>query len=152
MNNVLKLEDLPDTAPGVMDKLPIDVLMHLQEEAERHAASAAQMLGVLHETFARRYAAGINDTGTTHLVDNGIDITVTVPKRVDWSQAELAAAVEKLRDMGEDPAEYVDTKLSVKESKYQAWPAALRDMFTPARTVKPGKPTFAFKPAKQEAA
>ena len=74
MDNVLKLEDLPDTSPGVMDKLPIDVLIHLQEEAERHAASAAQMLGVLHETFARRYAAGINDTGTTHRVDNGIDI------------------------------------------------------------------------------
>ena len=152
MENVLKLEDLPDTSPGVMDKLPVDVLVNLQAEAERHAAAAAQMLGVLHECFVRRYAAGVNDTGTTHRADGEYDITVTIPKRVDWSQPELAAAVAKLRDMGEDPTEYADTKLSVKESKYQAWPSALADLFTPARMVKAGKPTFAFKPAKKEAA
>lgn len=147
MDNQLKLEDLPDVSPGVIDKLPVEVLVNLQSEAERHAGAAAQMLGVLHEAFVRRYATGINDTGTTHRTDGAYDVTVTIPKRVDWNQVELAAAVAKLRDMGEDPAEYVDSKLSVKESKYQAWPAALTDMFTPARTVKQGKPSFAFKAA-----
>lgn len=152
MENQLKLEDLPDVSPGLIDKLPVEVLVNLQSEAERHAGAAAQMLGVLHEAFVRRYATGINDTGTTHRTDGAFDVTVTIPKRVDWNQAELAAAVAKLRDMGEDPAEYVDNKLSVKESKYQAWPSALSDLFTPARTVKQGKPSFAFAPAKREAA
>lgn len=152
MENVLKLQDLPDTSPGVMDKLPVDVLVNLQAEAERHAAAAAQMLAVLHQAFVRRYATGLNATGTNHRRDGAFDVTVNVPKKVDWDQAKLADGIAKLREMGEDPTEYVDTKLSVQERKFTAWPSALRDLFEPARTVKAGKPTFAFAQAKQEAA
>ena len=146
------LDSLTEQPPGVLDNLPIDVLANLKEQADTHLASASQMVAVLHGVFARRYAAGINGPGTTHRQDGGFDIKVTVPKRVDWDQGELASAVETIKGWGEDPAEYVDTKISVAERKYDAWPAAIRDLFEPARTVKAGKPKFDVTLAKQEAA
>jgi hypothetical protein len=46
----------------------------------------------------------------------------------------------------------VDTKISVSETKYNAWPPAVRDLFAPARTVKSGKAKFEVLAQKQEAA
>ena len=89
---------------------------------------------------------------TSHRQDGAYDIKITLPKRVDWSQPALAAAVETIKGWGEDPAEYVDTKITVSERKYDAWPSAIRDLFEPARTVKTGKPQFAVALAKREAA
>lgn len=141
----LALDDVPDTAPGILAKLPVEVLAHLHAEAEHRAASAAMMLGALHSAMCQRYdTATLNDTGTHHRHDGGFRVTINVPKRVEWDQAKLASAIDHLRGAGEDIAEYVDTKLTVQERKYQAWPSALRDLFAPARTVKTGKPTFAF--------
>lgn len=147
----LQLYDLPDTPPGVLDHLPADVLAHMQSAAEAEAARASQLLAIIHGVMTRRYAAGINSTGTHHVTDGGYDVTVTIPKRVEWDQARIVEAVERLRGMGENPAEYVETKVSVKEASYNAWPAALRDLFEPARTVKTGKPTFKLAPAKADA-
>lgn len=148
----MQLEDIKEQPPGVLDKLPIDVLASLQEQAEAHLADASQMIAVLHGVFARRYAEGLNDTGTHHRIDGDYEIKVTVPKRVDYDQAKLATAVETIRGWGENPTDYVETKLSVAESKFKAWPPAIRDFFEPARTVKPGKPKFEIAAAKREAA
>ena len=144
--------DMKEAAPAVLDALPVETLMHLQAEAEKHAASAAQILAVLHSTLTRRYAAGLNDTGTHHRTERGVEIKIEVPKNVSWDQAKISAAMETLKGWGENPADYVDIKLSVSETRFKAWPPAIRDLFAPARTVKPGKPKFAFAAAKQEAA
>ena len=50
-------------------------------------------------------------------------------------RGQLAAAGERVED-------YLDVEYSVSESRFNHWPAALRAQFEPARTVKPGKPTF----------
>jgi hypothetical protein len=65
-----------------------------------------------------------------------------LPKKVEWDQARLGAMVARIRAAGDDPTEYVETSYRVPERKYGAWPAAIRDGFEAARTVKPGKPTF----------
>lgn len=149
----ITLDELPDTSPGVLDKLPVAVLANLMEQAEAFLASATQMNAVLHGALARRYAAGLNDTGTHHRIDGDFDIKVTVPKTVAWDQKRLADAIATIRDeWGSDPAEYVDTKLSVSETRYNAWPAEIRDLFTPARTVKAGKPKFEIALRDREAA
>jgi hypothetical protein len=148
----IELYKLPETPPGVLDHLPADVLANLMAAAEQETARASQLIAILHGVMVRRYAQGINGTGTHHRPDGDYDVTITVPKRVEWEQARLASAIEVLRAQGEDPAEYVETKLSVKEGKYNAWPASLQMMFEPARTVKAGKPSFEFRTAKREAA
>lgn len=146
--------DLPDTSPAVLDALPVEVLHNLVNEAESHARQASTMLGILHGVLARRYAAGINDTGTHHRREGDYRVTITVPKNVSWDQAALGRAIETIKGWGEDPAEYVETKLTVSETRYKAWPKTIRDLFEPARTVRQGKPKIeiALAAENQEAA
>lgn len=139
----LELDDIKEQPPGVLDRLPVEVLANLQAQAEAQAADAASLLAILHGVLTRRYAEGLNDTGTHNRTDGDYTVKITVPKRVDWDQAELAKARRTLESgWGEDPDDYIDTKYSVAESKYAAWPTSLKALFTPARTVKSGKPTF----------
>lgn len=148
----MTLEDLTKQPPGVLDALPVEVLANLQTQAEAHLADASQMIAILHAVFARRYAQGLNDTGTHRRADGDYEIKVIVPKNVSWDQGKVAGAIETIKGWGEDPADYVDTKLAVSETKYNAWPPAVRDLFAAARTVKPGKPKFEIGLAKKEAA
>ena len=70
-----------------------------------------------------------------------------------WDQARLAEAVEIIRrEWNDDPAQYVRTELKVAETAYSAWPAAVRQLFEPSRTVKLGKPRYAIEPARAQAA
>lgn len=148
----MELNQIAEQPPGVLDALPLEVLANLQHHAEAHLADASQMVAILHGVFTRRYAAGLNATGTHHRTDGGYEIKVTVPKNVTWNQAAVASAIETIKSWGEDPADYVDTKLSISETKFSAWPPAIRDLFEPARTVKPGKAKFEIAQAKREAA
>lgn len=138
----MELEEIKEKPPGVLDALPVDILAALQAQAEAHLADASRMVAILHGVFSRRYAEGLNSTGTHHRADGDYDIKVVVPKRVEWNQTEIAKAVETIRSWGEDPSEYVETKITVSERAYDAWPSAIRDLFEPARTVKAGKPKF----------
>jgi hypothetical protein len=82
------------------------------------------------------------DTGTTHLTDGDLAITVEIKKSVSWDQDELAAIAQRIASNGDDPAEYIDVKYSVSERKFAAWPETLRRPFEAARTLKPAKPAF----------
>lgn len=148
----MTLEDIPTTPPARLDALPVDLLASLQAQAQSHRARASQIVAILHGVFSRRYAAGLNTTGTHRRIDGDYEIRIEVPKNVAWDQARLADAIETIRSWGEDPADYVETRLSVSETSYKAWPPAIRDLFTPARTVKPGKKKFEIALAAKEAA
>jgi len=145
-------EELGAQSPAALDALPIEALANLQAQAEAHLADASRMTAILHSVFSRRYAAGLNDTGTHRRTDRDYEIKITVPKSVAWDQDVLATAIETIKGWGENPADYVETKITVSETKFNAWPPAIRDLFAPARTVKAGKPKFEIAPAKQEAA
>lgn len=148
----MTLEDILHEPPAQLDALPVDLLASLQAQAQSHLAKASQFIAILHGVFSRRYAAGLNTTGTHRRMDGDYEIRIEVPKNVAWDQAKLAAAIETIRSWGENPTDYVETKLSVSESSYKAWPPAIRDLFTPARTVKPGKKKFEIAVAAKEAA
>ena len=62
-----------------------------------------------------------------------------ISKTVKWDQAGLKDMYEKIRQGNENPDEYIDLKLDVKESKYKAWPTPIRESFEPFRTVTPSK-------------
>lgn len=148
----MTLEDLPTQTPATLDALPVEVLARLQGQAQTRLAGASQMVAILHGVLTRRYAQGLNETGTHRRTDGDYEIRIEVPKNVSWDQDKLASAIETIRSWGENPANYVETKLSVSENSYKAWPPAIRDLFTPARTVKPGKAKFGIAPGMKEAA
>jgi len=148
----MTLEDLPEQSPAALDALPVEVLARLQAQAQTRLASASQMVAILHGVLTRRYAQGLNETGTHRRADGGYEIRIEVPKKVSWDQDKLSGVIETIRSWGENPADYVETKLSVSETSYKAWPPAIRDLFTPARTVKPGKAKFEIALGLKEAA
>ena len=104
----------------------------------------------VHAAMQRRYveqeravrAEAGKDFGTVRFNDGLVRITVDTPKRVSWDQKQLAAIAERIAASGERVQEYVDIEFSVPESRFNNWPAALREQFEPARTVKPGKSSY----------
>ena len=76
-------------------------------------------------------------------VDNDFTVIADLPKRVKWDQAKLRHAVEIIRTgWGDDPADYVKTKLEVSEAAFANWPRPVRELFIPARTVETGRPVY----------
>jgi len=90
---------------------------------------------------ARLVAEG-KDAGTARIEDGGFEVVVEVPKRVEWDQEKLAAAIERIPEGERD--QYVRIAYAVDERRYVAWPEALKAFFRDARTVKTGKPRFRF--------
>jgi uncharacterized coiled-coil protein SlyX len=130
--------------------MPPTLLAAVQAEID----VATERMKAVTERFALalevRYAAQASecrqhegkDTGTIRFEDEAVTVIAELPKRIDWNQAKLAQIAAKIASAGEDPAEFIDTKLSVSERKYGALPESWRKGFEPARTVRTGKPKF----------
>jgi len=139
-------DDLPALSAAEIAALPVELLAILQHEIDarlkRDKAAKARFDAGLAVRYAERAAeerqAAGKDTGTTRFDDGDFTIVADLPKRVDWDQDELTAMVERIRDAGDDPAQYVDIAIKVPERKYAAWPDAIRKGFEPARTVRTG--------------
>ncbi len=86
--------------------------------------------------------ANNRDFGVCHLMDGPLRITVDVPKRVAWDQAELAEIAQRIAAAGDKVGDYIDTDYSIPETRFNAWPAPLKETFAKARTVKPGKTSY----------
>jgi hypothetical protein len=94
----------------------------------------------------QRRAEEGKDTGTVRFEDNGFVVIAELPKRVKWDQDKLRHAGEVIRTgWGDDPADYIKTKLEVSETAYANWPRPVRELFTPARTVETGRPVYRIK-------
>ena len=86
---------------------------------------------------------------TVRFEDNGFIVVADLPKRVKWDQQRLKELVDLIRSgWGEDPSDYVKLKFEVSERAYESWPARLKELFTPARTVETGKPAYELIPPK----
>ena len=145
-----QLGDIPTMPIGEIAALQADLLAVLQEEAEEAAKAARSLADWLNGAIGLRYAeraaaarrADGKDAGTVRLDDGEVMVIADLPKRVDWDQVRLGQIIARIRAAGDDPDEFVETTFRVSERKYAAWPAAIREGFEAARTVRPGKPTF----------
>lgn len=73
------------------------------------------------------------------------DIKFNIPKYVSWNNDKLFDLAAEISEQGGDPLDWIDTKLSVSETKYKAMPDILKAKFEAARTVKAGKINIKFK-------
>lgn len=146
MSNTPTLDDIADMAPSEIAALPVDMLAALYGDMEDIAKKAKTAKVILTDAVVRKFQDEINgkESGVINLVDDG-DVTLKVVKKkyADWDN-DLLAGVEadiKTKWKG-DPAEYIKVKRSVAEAAYNAWPADLKSIFTPARTVKIAAPAI----------
>ena len=144
--NTPSVDDMLNMPTGDLAQMPVELLAALQGELDHASkqlkAATARFNAALEVRYATRAtdarrACG-KDTGTVRLVDGDYTVVADLPKRVDWDQEKLAQIARNIADSGEDPAEFIDTKLTVSERKYGALPEAWRKGFEPARTVKVG--------------
>lgn len=113
-------------------------------------AMVKTVLDRMHTALEQRYAewaqatrlANGRDFGVCHLNDGELRISVDLPKKVTWDQTQLAAIAARIAAAGDRVQDYVDVDYSVSESRFNNWPAALKEQFAAARTVKPGKPSY----------
>ena len=95
--------------------------------------------------IATNHRTALNkETGTIDFTIDGVKVKHDVPKRVEWDQNQLAGIRERIIAGNADPGEYMATVYKVKETNYKAWPSFIKDIFTPARTVKYGTPRITF--------
>ena len=148
--NHITLADIHRMPVGQIAALPADQLALLKGAADEQLTQAKSVADWLDGAISLKYAdraqdtrqeAG-KDTGTIRFEDDGVTVIAELPKRIDWDQALLAQIAENIASAGEDPAEFIETKLSVSERKYGALPESWRKGFEPARTVRTGKPKF----------
>ncbi len=152
----LRTDMLDRMEVGDIADLPPDVLNDLHWLVGDELVKARSRENKLHQAFEARYSAKAGealladgrDTGTVHLADGAFDVTVTRPKKVEWSQSELRAALDALPPV--DAAHYATLKISIDERKFAAAPPAVQAVFAKARTVKTGKATYAL--SRREAA
>ena len=142
---------------GELAVLPAATLVSLRTEVEKIVEEASRLDSKLDAALDYRYgprarqlrAAEAKDTGTVRFEDNGFIIVAELPKRVRWNQQRLKELVELIRSgWGEDPADYVKVRYEVSERAYKSWPARLKELFSPARTVETGKPSYELIPPK----
>lgn len=150
ISNHITLADIHRMPVGQIAALPADQLALLKGAAEEQLTQAKSVADWLDGAISLKYAdraqdtrqeAG-KDTGTIRFEDDGVTVIAELPKRIDWDQALLAQIAKSIAAAGEDPAEFIETKLSVSERKYGALPESWRKGFEPARTVRTGKPKF----------
>lgn len=153
--NTPSVDDMLNMPTGDLAQMPVELLAALQGELDHASkqlkAATARFSAALEVRYATRAAearrACGKDTGTVRLADGNYTVVADLPKRVDWNQEKLAQIARNIADSGEDPAEFIDTKLSVSERQYGALPGAWRDGFAPARTVKVGALKVTLEPA-----
>ena len=152
--NTPSVDDMLNMPTGDLAQMPVELLAALQSELDHASkqlkAATARFSAALEVRYAARAAearrACGKDTGTVRLVDGDYTVVADLPKRVDWDQEKLAHIAANIAESGEDPAEFIDTRLTVSERKYGALPEPWRKGFEPARTVKPGALKITLEP------
>lgn len=145
--NTPSVDDMLNMSTGDLAQMPVELLAAVQGELDyankQLKAATARFSAALEVRYATRAAearrACGKETGTVRLSDGDYTVVADLPKRVDWDQGLLAQYAHSLAEQGEDPAEFIDTKLSMPERTFTALPEAWRKGFEPARTVKLGK-------------
>lgn len=150
ISNHITLANIRRMPVGEIAALPADQLALLKEAADQQFILARSLSDWIDGAISLKYAdraaecrhEAAKDTGTIRFEDDGVTVIAELPKRIDWDQALLAQIAENIASADEDPAEFIETKLSVSERKYGALPESWRKGFEPARTVRTGKPKF----------
>lgn len=155
-SNRTTLAQAGDMTPKQIADLPTDMIALLLEDVSALKVEAKRLDDLFGSALAIRYAekadalrkAQGKDSGTVTIADGDFAVKADAPRKVEWNQSLLRAAMETVKGWGEDPAQYLTSVLSVPESRYSAWPDSIRKVFEPARTVSTGKASFKLEKAK----
>ena len=148
--SILSPDQILATPANVLTEQSAESLFHLKANAADFLSMAKAVAERIDLALELKYAesaqqlrlAAGKDTGVIHFDDGHVRITADLPKKVEWDQAKLADITRRIVASGDDPAQYVEISYRVSETKFGAWPESIKTAFSPARTLKTGKPGF----------
>ena len=111
--SVGQLAALPPAQKAEISRNLDEALAWLKQARAKFDAALEAAYG--EQARAARLEAG-KDFGFVHLKDGLLRVTVDVPKRVSWDQAQLAAIARRIAAAGEKVEDYLDVEFSVSES------------------------------------
>ncbi len=158
INNQITISEVPNIPIGKLSTLAPEQLLCLQKQAEINLQNAKRLKDWLDSSISMKYreiASNIRkldykDSGTIHFSDGDYKITCVVAKRIEWNQQKLKNVISAIKDYGDNPAEYVEISYKVPETKYNAWPEHIKNIFKPARVFKLSKESFAITASSKE--
>lgn len=115
-------------------------------DIERMEALRADIVAAIHAQVASdltemRRITG-KETGTVAATKDGVKVTETITKKVEWDQDLLSGIVKRITAAGDDVSRYVRTKYDVPEKMWNEMHPDAQSAISPARTTKPGKPVI----------
>lgn len=148
--NIVALRHVISQTPADYAVAPLDAYKEFVTQANQLQLFAKTVREFVEQVGELRYGESARqarltegrDFGVIRISDQDDTVICDQKKIVDWDQPQLAAMFNRITAAGDDPAQYMDVAFKVPESKYAAWPKALREQFTPARTVHPGKASY----------
>ena len=156
MSNRIDLARLVSMRKEELHAIPLDQIVMLLEDIADLKAQAKAADNIITSELDRRFGAKAaelrkeqgKDTGTVTLVEGEFKIEADLPKKPSWDQSKLANVFAAISEWdGEDQADYITVEYKVSETKYNAWPASIKRLFDPARTVGVGTASYKIKPA-----
>lgn len=132
--------------------------MTLKELLERRDAMQAQMdslaveLNLLNTDIQCEVSGQLlelrriqgKESGAVNALIQGIKVTETIPKKVEWDQDKMNELFDRIAVSGDDPRAYMKVKLEVSEKSYESFDAGIKGIFEECRTIKYGKPQLKF--------
>lgn len=157
MKNHASMEDILTMTPSDLNALPVDHLLLIQQEIVEQAAKLKGAITIYEGILNKKYSDSIDEAykakndsyGKATFNDKELNcyvISVETPKSVAWNDDILKDVENVLQnDWKESPEEYITYTRKVPEATYNAWPNAIKKLFTPARSVKAGKRKISIK-------
>jgi hypothetical protein len=147
--NRIGLEELVALPVGEAGSLSVEQLALLQSDLDAAGeffdscakAFASALVFKYGEKLTATRVAASKDTGKITLTDGRFNVVNEARKEVKWDQVGMAGVVKTIAGAGDDPLEYVKIAITVAEAAYKDWPAGIRAVFEPHRSVtaKPGR-------------
>lgn len=135
---------------GTIVKYRVEELHKLLFEVSRELERAKRTKQWIEAAIAIKYEEQMcakrirlaKDNGVIHLEDDDFKVTCDIPKKVEWNQELLAKVAKDIVLGGGNLIDYIETRYNVPERLYNGWPESVRSLFTPARSIRLGRPTY----------
>ena len=158
MPNEITLNQVSNIHIGELADLPIHQLVKLQKQAANHLDKAKRLKDLIDGAITIKYQNQSVDirqrqdkqTGTINFEDGDFKISSNIPKKIEWDQKKLKEVISEIKEMGDNPYEYVNVSYKISETKYNAWPEYIKKFFRPARLLKTGKENFKIEAVNKE--
>ena len=155
--NLPSIGDIGGMTNESLVELPLSAFASLYDDIAATIKNLQAAKAIIDSVIQSKYATAIENqygekgeqTGSIRIFEDDHVLKMDRPKRPEWNNEALAQIGIQLDLGGKDASEFITTKRTVSESKFQNLPSDYVALFEPARTLKVGKTSIKIEPIKE---